>query len=358
MLEYRRRRRARQGDALPRLIKSTIAGMAGNYVERKVRNAVSSRGPIPNNQAPSEPLKGKLLKRRNKRHKKCPKSKMGKKVCKIENQMRDLKFSENASLGTMIYRRASKSALTCGVGAQGVGIYTGNSKTHIETSLALLKYYNPATPGTLTTADFSTGSYQRQVLIKQNSSSLLLRNNYQQDAHVKVYLCVNKGSTSTSPLTAWAAGIADQTSNGPAGDYTDQYQYLTDYQVVKDLYQVKKVLDTNLSPGQSAKVSHSVQDFEFDPSYVDVQTNDFQKVFKSWHFIVVLEGTLAHDTTLTQYETSQAGLDILYQRKYVISYDAGVNIKFIYLDNTQQSFTNGGVQSHQPVSDNIGYSVA
>lgn len=229
--------------------------------------------------------------------------------------------------------------------------------SELETAMANLRYYNPAVPGTLTTADASTGTYNRQIHFQNVYQSITFRNNYQVPCKLRVWLCVPKADTSISPDSFYSSGVTDQTV-GPIA-VTSPLLYPTDIDDVVNNWQFIQKKNMLLQPGSQTTVIHSCKPFDYDPSNVDHHNLTFQKKYGNHCWMVRVEGCIAHDTTLGQYTTTQAGVDYFCDRKYTITYDAGVNLKdFSEQRLESSSFTNGGVVSNKPVSDNQSYSVA
>lgn len=346
-----------QGAALgaAKIIAKKAAVYAVGGALRKGYQYVSGSGSAAGNSAPAQPLRGKKTTKRRQRKKACTKKKLVQKVCTMENQIKSLKMSENASLGQCTYRLLDSSRRLSNVNEQESSFFSPNSINNIETAIQNLKYFDPSAPGTLVTAAFGSGTYQRNVLLKSISQSLEIRNNYQSDCKLKVYLCTCKDDTSISPLNAWQSAYGD---GGNATNENQLNQYPTDYDLVNDLWKLKVVINTALSPGQSVTCSHSVKNIEYDPATTDTHPDSYQKEYKAFGFLVVLHGTVSHDTAVSEQGIAQAGVDIIRKSTTVVSYDAGINIKYVQLDEDLDTFTNGAVQSHQPIPDNIGYSVA
>jgi len=227
----------------------------------------------------------------------------------------------------------------------------------IESAMAHLRYYNPATPGTLTTADASSGTYSRQIHFKSIYDKLTVRNNYQVPAHVKIYLCLPKTDTNQSPTAFYASGIQDQTS--PAGAVTSPMFYPTDITHVTDNWNMKCVKSKTLQAGGQFSCSHITKPFDYDPSNVDTHSLSYQKKYGGQCWVIRVEGVVGHDQSAVEYTTLQAKVDLMLDRKFVITYDAGVNLKDFSADNTASTaFTNLGLISNKPLSDNQPFSTA
>lgn len=235
-----------------------------------------------------------------------------------------------------------------------------NFTTYDEQFCANLRFFDPANPGTLVTANPNTGTYARDITFKNVYAKLHLRNNYQVPARIKVYLCKVKVDTSDSVVTTYTSAIADQVINASV-DETDMLIHITDVARVKDMWEVDCVLDRVLEPGQEASVSHSTGPYDFDPSHVDQFSDTYQKAFKAFEFVLRVEGVLGHDTTVTTEQTTMlAGVDIERLWKVDIEYNAGgADLDDIYIsEGRAQAFSNAGVVSLKPVADNISYSLA
>ncbi|AXH76770.1 MAG: putative capsid protein [Cressdnaviricota sp.] len=331
-----------------------IAKAAGAYMRydptlKHMRSAYNyATQPRPNT-APAQPLRGKPTRKRKKYKRR---TKQGKKMNKIKNAIHTLRQESDASLGTMTARYQGGQQILCAQNRQGVANSNPVTVSTLESVLGNLKWFDPSNPGTLITGSGVAGTYQRNILFKSITQSLLVRNNYQSDCNIRIYWCSCKDDTDQSPEVTWASG-------GPDGSNlsgTDELlQYPTDYNLFNDLWSSKVVLNTTLSPGQSATVSNTEKDIEYDPSTVDTHNLDFQKEYKSGSFLVVIRGTASHSSTGSSVGFSQAGVDIILKNRFVVKYNAGTNISFLYASNNTAAMTSP-VQSHQPTADNIAYS--
>ena len=72
--------------------------------------------------------------------------------------------------------------------------------------------FNPATPGTFTFADFTSGTQQKEVEFASTRTYLSVRNNYNVPVKVWIYLCVPRVDTSTAPDDVMEAGLVDEGS--------------------------------------------------------------------------------------------------------------------------------------------------
>lgn len=233
--------------------------------------------------------------------------------------------------------------------------YVCNTATKLQTAMANLRYYDPSTPGTLTTANASTGTYSREVHVKNVYAKLYLRNNYQSPCRMKVYLVMPKADTNIVPLTWYTNGITDQVISG--GNATTPGLFLSDIDQFTGQWKMKCLKDVILDSGSELIVTHSTGPFDFDPSVYDSHALDYQTKWKAFSFIVRLEGVVAHDSSAAEYGTLVGSADTLMSVITDFVYDAGVNLNDIYISDTRATgFTNGGLITSKPVADNIGYS--
>lgn len=278
-----------------------------------------------------------------------------KEVARLKSSVKQLRFSDQASNGTMTWRKWTAHGLQASDNEQAVISYDGFSIADMESSLANLKYFDPANPGTLVTADFTTGSYQRQTHFKSMSTTMEFRNNYISDCNIVVYLCTPKDDTDIQPHTAFSNGA----TAGANVATTSVALYPSDFTQFKDIWNSKRVVNATLSPGQSISCSHTEKDVMYDPSVIDSHNLTYQKEYKNFVYLVVIRGTTSHSTASANSRgLGAAGLDIIRRRTAVVNYDAGIGIEFVHADTTGLNTLTGAVQSHQPTPDNVGYSVS
>lgn len=273
---------------------------------------------------------------------------------KVRSQIKHLKKMVESDMGTHIQRFRDTDALLCSVNSSNFSSPFGVTTSNLEAVLANLKYYNPSVPGTLTTAAGATGTFQKEFMFDQLHSSVEITNNYQVPCKVTVYCMTPKDDTSISPATAFTSGLTDV--GGVSS--TSSLIYPTDSLILKDMWAINKSRTFRLMPGATRSLSYTSKKFQYDPSLVDTHTLSYQKKFGAHVWCFRVEGVLGHDTTADEQGSLQAGIDIQYNVKYVVKYSAGADITQIVVDDQSSTFTNGGVVSEKPVSDNLQYSVA
>lgn len=273
---------------------------------------------------------------------------------KLKSQVRELQKQSKSDQGELIYRARDNLRVTAAVNSQAAGDVLGYSAVTLESVLANCKFFNPSVPGTLTTADLSSGTFQRDIHFKRAMSKIIVRNNYQVPARVRLYGCVAKEDTGITPRTTWVNGLADIGS----AVYTDAMTYPSDSRQFTDIYKVAVSLRKTLEPGQECELSYSSKEFDYDPSLYDSHNLAYLSEYGCHGWIIIVEGVMGHDTAADEQGALQAAVDVAIYRNFKVLYPAGANLRLLATSDGFSTFTNGGVVSSKPVSDNIGYSVA
>lgn len=274
----------------------------------------------------------------------------------LKRELMNLKKTVKSDQATHTHR--SRNVTSVGGGVNQVSVQTVGAfrTTDIEAAVANLRYYNPATPGTLTTADGSSGTYSRELHFDYVYEKLTLRNNYQTPCKVKVWMCTPKSDTNYSPTDMFSNGVTDQTISIAV---TSPLIYPSDIDYVTDNWKLKHVKSVLIQPGTEIDVSTSFPSFNYDPGQVDYHNLSYQSKYKAHTWLVRVEGALGHDTVATEYSTLSGRVDCLADRKVKITYDAGCNLNdYSETNNADTTFTTAGVVSNKAVADNQGYSKA
>jgi len=275
-------------------------------------------------------------------------------VDKLARQVKVLKQKAISDEGRFTYRHRSSGRVLAGVKACLHSNLTAINTTTLESVISLLKYYNPADPANLTTADATTGTYSKLFMFAKNYAHLTVRNNYQTSCICTVYTCEAKSDTNIDAYTAMTNGLAD--IGNPT--VTSPLVYPTDSPQFNDMWRIVKTTKRMLQAGSEMSVAHSVKPFKYDPSIIDSQSEQYQPEFKSFVFLMRVEGVLAHDSAANEQGTIASGIDWLMDRTFVVEYSAGANLKQLYIVDASTGFTNGALISSKPVADNIVYSVS
>lgn len=271
-----------------------------------------------------------------------------------KKQIQRLKQMTDNDTGTHVFRIRYTGRLLAGVNESQHMQQFGCDALALENALTNLKYYNPSVPGTLTTASGASGTFSHKFLFQTIHTQFKIRNNYQSPCKVTVYIVTPKNDTSKAPLTTFTDGLADIGS--PTS--TSPLVFITDSLVFKNLYKIEKSITKVLDAGKSCKMSYTIKDLLYDTSYFDAHTSSYKKIEGAHAYIVRLEGVLGHDTTLDEQGYLAAGIDWEAENKFVIKYNAGIDLYQVEITDNADTFTNGGVVSSKPVADNQGYSVA
>lgn len=281
--------------------------------------------------------------------------KLSKDVSGMRVQLKKLKKMDDQTTGTLTYRSGGTAAIKSNNNAQAVRASAFTQTSALESVLGQCKFFDPATPGTLITGNPSSGTFQRNLMFENITHKQIMRNNYQVPAEVTVYLAIVRDDTDLGVDGAWTNGIPDG-SNLVAN--TDLNQYPTDYNLVNDIFKMKRIFHKILQPGQQASVSHSTGAFEYDPSVVDTHALAYQREYKAFQMLTIVKGVIAHDSGVSATQgITQAGVDIEETAVYKVKYSAGINIAYTYVSNVYDTFTGSALVSNKPISDNQPYSV-
>lgn len=274
---------------------------------------------------------------------------------KVTKSLREVNRKINSGMGVLTHRQRTTGRVVNSVAQQAQLNIAVIHLNYLESVLGQLRYYDPAAPSALVTADGTTGSYSKQFRLTINTK-LVLRNNYQVPTKVTVYLCKCKSDTNIDPVTAFTQGLADVGNPSSSSPLT----YVSDSPQFKDLWKILKTTKMELSPGAEMKLTHSEKSFTYDPSVQDSHALTYQTEFKSLAYFVRVEGVLGHDTSVsTEQGFLQSGVDYCIDKIAKVDYQAGADIEFVYVsDASAATFTNNPVISAKPVVDNQNYSVA
>lgn len=277
-------------------------------------------------------------------------SNLKKRVRRLEKEMKD-------DISKVLYIVDTKDTVRPSMGTALNGYRNLVEISTIELALAQARFFDPATPGTLITSSLASPTYTQSIGVSV-SCKVHIRNNYQVPCVITCAVIQPKVATSTTPTSAWTNGLTD------AGNPSNSSYLLTmkDSSEFNDTYRVKgKWITKIVEPGDMVIVTYGQKLFDYDPSYFDTNTSTFQPKGKSAMFFYRVHGVLGHDSSVaTEQGIMPAGIDIHHISRYTIHYNSGgAAVKTIVLSQgASSSFTNGGVVSEQPISDNIAYSVS
>lgn len=257
----------------------------------------------------------------------------------------ELKKQVDADQGTHIYRvrdtgRVGPSTTNQTSTAEIVSC----NGLQLETALTNLKYYDVSNPSVLLTAAGAAGTFSKKFLFKTIFSTLTCVNNYGVPCTVSVYVVSPKTDTSKTALECFTDGLADIGS--PTA--TSPLVYFTDSDLFNDMYKIVKSESKYLQPGNKFSVSHSIKDLMYDPALRDFHTSTYQRGHGTHQYLVRITGPLGHDSTLNQQGILQCAVDYMLNRKFVIQYQAGADLRQIEIVDNSDTFTNIGYVNNRP----------
>lgn len=247
------------------------------------------------------------------------------KLAKVTRQVKNIQYQLKNDMASHINRRILSGQYTTNF--NDVTYHThqlGTAANWIEASMNKLRYFDPASPATLVTADASTGLYSRQITINNISSTTKYVNNSLTSIVVTIYECKVREDTGILPTNAMTNGIADQFV--PPVTLNSHGIYPSDINQLNELWTVKKKGERTLKPGDSYTTYNNTGKFTFDPSVLDSHTLNYQKQWKSATDLIRLEGIVGHDLT-QDVGTENGTLDYVQQVTTSFTYDAGTSLK-------------------------------
>ncbi len=254
---------------------------------------------------------------------------MDRRIAKVARQL-------NSNTGQLTYRERNTSQIVSAVNLQGYNLFEMNKVTQIEGKpLTKLYYYDPSTPGTLLNANFTTGTYSKDIELRAGYQ-LIIRNNSLGNVHMKAYLCLPLDDTSISAKENWDNIDADNPSSSSSPTYVGSSP--TDFR--PQLWQYKFMKQKMFKPGASCLLRHYTPAFTYKPALTDVHGLEFQRRNKAFAFLIVSYGDIAHDSvTTSNVGRSASTLDVEYKKYWRVTYSAGVNLKYTYDNNSYSGMT-------------------
>ncbi len=262
------------------------------------------------------------------------------KVKALSRKVRKIERAVKTDTALHTVRVVKSSRLNAPQNQSGLLNQTGNDISEVESALSNLRYYDPSNPTVLQVADFTSGTFSKEILVKAASSSIDIRNNYRIPCECRVYICEPKSDTSLTPTTTFTNGMADQ--GNPLT--TSINAFPTDSEQFNAIWRVKKVVKRTLKGGDQFSVSHNSGSFIYDPSVADSHALNFQSAYKPVVFLVRVQGIISHDDAAVGNQgTNEAAVDVLRRIKYVFQYDAGTSLNDFTYDDTLNTMAAGAV---------------
>lgn len=286
-------------------------------------------------------------------HKQAKKPKKVRKPKTLKKQVKSIQRQLNNLNSTCVYRGVDVQAIKALQNATAYGEFNHSDITFIELALANLRFFDPATPGTLITGSGASGTYQRQYRC-QTTSNFVIRNNYQVPVEVRVYKYKSKYDTSISVSTAFTNGLTDV--GNPSS--SSLVVYPSDSKQINDVWTPKGCSIWVLKPGEQKTYKIYTPEFLYDPADTDSHNLTYQKQYQAHSLLIRVAGVAAHDkTTPTQLGTIACGVDVFWKRVVKIKYNSGgPELETIVVSDNTDSMTAGPVVS-EFVADNLEYSV-
>ncbi len=246
-------------------------------------------------------------------------------------------IQEQNQLARHTFRRRDVSIFEVEKKVSSLNYVLINDIALLELALANLRYYDPATPGTLTTAAAGTGTYARQFWIDSVHGSFRVRNNAITAAHCTLYIVVPRKDTSLSPTTTYTQGITDADA-GQDYSATSALAYPTDSAEFNDLWRIVSSKTRYLRGGQSMNISYSKGGFKYDPATTDSHNLSYQAKYGAAAVLIRLTGDITHDSTAhSEIGTGNCLLDTMLDTTYKIRYDAGTKLNDFSCDDNQNT---------------------
>lgn len=243
-----------------------------------------------------------------------------KKNAPLKKRVRNLERQVNKLDSKYVYRRVEGEQVTALKNEAGWFESVKSTPSGLESAFANLKYYDPATPGTLVTAGINSGTYSHDYRISAHSS-INIRNNDLVPINVKLYLVKAKGTVSDTPLTLLDAGLVD---NGGTAKTSTMIHLSDGDDMIKPYWTYKLVKDIRLMPGGEFISKYSTGEYDYDPAKFDTIAETYQPLTKTFAWVVRVQGVVAHDKTTTgNVGTIAAAADIIIKTFYSCKYNSG-----------------------------------
>lgn len=278
-----------------------------------------------------------------------PRTKIGKRVNNLSTKVRRIDKFQKGNMGTLVYRDISVSDEIIPANQIFYRMRSLNNISNLETVCAQLRYYDPSDPSNLVVADFTTGTYFKEVLFVKCTLHVTIRCNYNLPVEVTVYRCDVKADTDQNPSDCLASGTPDMTN----ATSTNPLIYPSDINLLNDLWYVKKIHRSLIQAGAQRTFTMSVdKPFNYDPHLTDTHALSFQRVFYGTAMLFRYRGVPAHDSVADEQGLQNCEVDVEMRRTWKVKYNAGADIKYIYTDTSGlDTFTNTANISNKPKAE-------
>lgn len=271
----------------------------------------------------------------------------------LASRVKKLAKAAGKGTGVKTYRRRlTGQILTSGKNVSITGQIVLNNLSDVNTQASALRYFDPATPGTLIVSDVGSASYSQKLDMKC-SAKIIFKNSYQTPVMIRVAAMRPKTDTAVSPSSAFSDGLVDVGGNAD----TSMLVYWSDSALLKSLYKSDGEKTATLVCGESIELNVNVGHWTFDPSVGDSQVYQYQKKLKACVLLVRLEGVIAHDSgTSANVGSMQGGVDYHANITWTTKYEAGVDIHFYDINDQSATMGSTALTGTNPVTDLQGFS--
>lgn len=269
------------------------------------------------------------------------------KIRKIEKQLA-------GHTSTYTYCASNCSPITTsGVNLVKYSEWFMNNSSIITTALSAVPYYDPSTN---TFVDKNIGALAQHTDFHLDTfGKLTFANNYTTPCIVSWYFFKAKSQTNVDVEQCIANWATDNLKAGAVTSPLFNVSYAKD--AWKDMYNLESSGKRFLNAGQQKTIKYAIKDIAFDPAEYDDHVFEYTKMSKALTILLRVEGVPAHDG-VPVCGLSDAGVDIIVKRKWVLKYDAGQDCNFYRFNNGLGAMAGTVYRSMAPVGDNTSYNAA
>lgn len=270
----------------------------------------------------------------------------------IRKEIRELKQKVNSNLSTYIKKARTVAQLTVANVGETAYLNTGiNSLSVLDGVIDAVKYFDPATPGSLITVNLTLPTFQNQVRFVKSYSKTTCRNNYLVPCDIRIYYLENKLDTSISASSSMSNSLADMSN----GSITSQLIFPSDCHDFNDIWSIKTSKHVILAPGAEVSLSWSCKPFLYDTSLNDSHASAYQKSNHGSEVLVRISGVMSHGST-SGVTIGKGGVDVSVERHHTVEYPGGSDIKYLEVADGLQT-TAGTVQVSQLIASQQTYTL-
>lgn len=256
-----------------------------------------------------------------------------KQVKKLTTQVRNISRSLHTNTGYLTHKKRDKAFIACLANESQYRALSPLTRNTMEEAIQSVPYFEG---GTMSNIDLTDDTFQRKVNFKSVASTVTVRNNRITPCEVRVYVYGCKNATNLDPKDTYISGLIDQMD---VSTPLHPMMYPSDVKHVADDWKQIKCVKKILNSGQQMSVSHAEKNIGYDTSLSDLHVSTYQKQYKSFCFLVRLEGVPAVQNNNTDLVgTNDSKLTIIMDTVKKIEYDSGSNgtHRFITVNNSNE----------------------